>query len=70
VAMRLEPDPLDPIRTGLKTGDMNAEVRDMMLPSTRLCVWNSDMVIPPSKLRCDRRRLMVESLPASYCPLH
>ena len=38
VAMRLEPDPLDPVGTGLKTGDVNPELPDMMLPSTRLCV--------------------------------
>jgi hypothetical protein len=43
VAMRLEPDPLDPIGTGLKTGDVNPEVRDMMFPSTRLGVWNPDV---------------------------
>ena len=52
VAMRLEPDPLDPVGTGLKTGDVNPELPDMMLPSTRLCVWNPDMVVPPSELRC------------------
>ena len=44
--MRLEPDPLDPVGAGLKAGDVNSEVRDMMLPSTRLCVWNPDMVVP------------------------
>src|SRR6266702_6465265 len=65
VAMRLEPDPLDPVGTGLKTGDVNPEVRNMMLPSTRLCVWNPDMVVPPSELRCHGRRLMVQSLSAS-----
>src|SRR6266498_3747394 len=70
VAMRLEPDPLDPIGTGLKTGDVNPEVRDMMLPSTRLCVWNPDMVVPPSELRCHGRRLMVQSLSASRGSLH
>jgi hypothetical protein len=70
VAMRLEPDPLDPVGTGLKTGDMNPEVRDMMLPSTRLCVWNPDMVVPPSELRCHGRRLMVQSLSARHGSLH
>ncbi len=65
VAMRLEPDPLDPVGTGLKTGDVNPELPDMMLPSTRLCVWNPDMVVPPSELRCHGRRLMVQSLSAS-----
>jgi len=62
VAMRLEPDPLDPVGTGLKTGDVNSEVRDMMLLSTRLRVWNPDVVVPPSELRCHGRRLMVQSL--------
>jgi hypothetical protein len=62
VAMRLEPDPLDPVGTGIKTGDVNPEVRDMMLPSTRLCVWNPDVVEPPPELRCHGRRLMVQSL--------
>src|SRR3989442_6615261 len=60
--MRLEPDPLDPVGTGLKTGDVNPEVRDMMLLSTRLCVWNPDVVVPPSELPCHDRRLMVQSL--------
>src|SRR5437867_5040985 len=48
------------------TGDVNPEVRDMMLPSTRLCVWNPDMVVPPSELPCHGRRLMVQSLSASH----
>src|SRR4029077_10077964 len=68
--MRLEPDPLDPVGTGLKTGDVNSEVRDMMLPSTRLCVWNPEMVVPPSELRCHGRRLMVQKLSASHASLH
>src|SRR5258708_3382545 len=68
--MRLEPDPLDPIGTGLKTGDMNPEVRDMMLLSTRLRVRNPDMVVPPAELRCHVRRLMVQSLSASHACLH
>src|SRR5437867_3670969 len=62
VAMRFEADPLDPVGTGLKTGDMNPEVRDMMLPRTRLCVWNPDMVVPPSELRCQCRPLMDQSI--------
>src|SRR2546428_1846199 len=70
VAMRLEPDPLDPVGTGLKPGDVNPEVRDMMLPSTRLCVWNPDMVVPPSELPCHGRRLMVQPLSASHGSLH
>jgi hypothetical protein len=70
VAMRLEPDPLDSVGTGLKTGDVNPEVRDMMLPSTRLRVWNPDVVVPPSELRCHGRRLMVQSLSASHASLH
>ena len=60
--MRLEPDPFDPVGTRLKTGDVNPEVRDMMLLSTRLRVWNPDVVVPPSELRCHGRRLMVQSL--------
>jgi len=48
--MRLEPDPLDPIGTGLKTVDVDPEVRDMMLTSTRLRVGNPDVVVPPSEL--------------------
>src|SRR5438067_2176595 len=70
VAMRLEPDPLDPVGTGLKTGDVNLEGRDMTLPSTGLCVWNPDMVVPPSELRYHGRRLMVQSLSASHGSLH
>src|SRR5947208_1234283 len=70
MAMRLEPDPLDAVWTGLKTRDVNPEVRDMMLPSTRLCVWDPDMVVPPSELRCHGRRLMVQSLSASHSSLH
>src|SRR5437870_13093504 len=68
--MRLEPDPLDPVGTGLKTGDVNPERRDMMLLSTRLRVWNPDVVVPPSELRCHGRRLMVQSLSASHASLH
>src|SRR5712691_9911170 len=67
--MRLEPDPLDPIGTGLKTGDVNPEVRDMMLLSTRLRVWNPDVVVPPSELRCHGGWLMVQSLSASHASL-
>ena len=33
----------------------------MMLPSTRLRVWNPDVVVPPSELRCYGRRLVVQS---------
>jgi hypothetical protein len=32
-AMRLEPDPFDSVWTRLKTGDVNAKVRDMMFLS-------------------------------------
>ena len=70
VAMRLEPDPLDPVGTGLKTGDVNPEVRDVMLLWTRLRVWNPDVVVPPSELRCHGRRLMVQSLSAIHSSLH
>jgi hypothetical protein len=42
----------------------------MMLPSTRLCVWNPDVVVPPSELRCHGRWLMVQSLSASHASLH
>src|SRR4030095_10180753 len=62
VAMRLEPDPFDSVRTRLKTGDMNPKVRDMMLLSPRLRVRNPDGVVPPSELGCHGRRLMVQSL--------
>jgi len=68
--MRLEPDPLDPVGTGLKTGDVNPKVRDMMLLSTGLRVWNPDVVVPPSELRCHGRRLMVQSLFAGHVSLH
>src|SRR5438876_1006931 len=68
--MRLEPDPLDPVGTGLETCDVNPERRDMMLLSTRLRVWNPDVVVPPSELRCHGRRLMVQSLSASHASLH
>ena len=70
VAMRLKPDPLDPVGTGLKTGDVNPEVRDVMLLSTRLRVWNPDVVVPPSELRYRGRRLIVQSLSASHASLH
>ena len=69
-AMRFEPDPLDPVRTGLKTGDVNTEVRDMMLLNTRLRVWNPDVVVPPSELRCHSRRLMIQSLSAIHASFH
>jgi hypothetical protein len=49
---------------------VNPEVRDMMLLSTRLRVWNPDVVVPPSELRCHGRRLMVLSLSASHASLH
>jgi hypothetical protein len=68
--MRFEPDPLDPVGTGLKTGDVNPEVRDMILLSTRLRVRNPDVVVPPSELRCHGRRLMVQSLSSSHAFLH
>ena len=60
--MRLEPDPLDPVGTGLETADMNPKVSDMMLLGARLRVWNSDVVVPPAELCCHGRRLMVQSL--------
>lgn len=62
-AMGLEPDPFDSVGTRLKTGDVNAKVRDMKLLSPRLHVWNPDVVVPPSELGCHGRRLMVQSLP-------
>jgi hypothetical protein len=65
-----ESDPLDPVGTGLKTGDVNTEVGDMMLMSTRLRVWDPDVVVPPSELRCRGRRLMVQSFSASRASLH
>jgi hypothetical protein len=68
--MRLEPDPLDPVGTGLKTGDVNPEVRDMMFPSTRCRVWNPDVVVSPSELRCHGRQLMAQSLSASHASFH
>src|SRR5690349_9068447 len=68
--MRLEPDPLDPVGTGLKTGDVNPEVRDVKLLRTRLRVWYPDVVVPPSELRCHGRRLMVQSLSADDTSLH
>jgi hypothetical protein len=49
---------------------VNPEVRDMMLLSTRLRVWNPDVVVPPSELRCHGRRLMVQSLFAGHVSLH
>ena len=61
-AMRLESDPLDPVRTRLETADMNPKVGDMMLLRARLRVWNSDVVVPPAELRYHGRRLMVQSL--------
>jgi hypothetical protein len=42
----------------------------MMLLSTRLRVWNPDMVVPPSELRRHGRRLMAQSLSASHGSLH
>src|SRR5437870_9019722 len=42
----------------------------MMLLSTRLRVWNPDVVVPPSELRCHGRRLMVQSLFAGHVSLH
>jgi hypothetical protein len=49
---------------------VNTEDRDMMLLNTRLRVWNPDMVVPPSELRCHGRRLMVQSLPAIHASFH
>jgi hypothetical protein len=69
-AMRLEPDPLDPVGTGLKTADMNPKVGDMMLLSARLRVWNPDVVVPPSELGRYGRRLMVQSLSDHVGSLH
>jgi hypothetical protein len=70
VAMQLEPDPLNPEGTGLETGDVNPEVHDMMLAGTRLCVWNPDMVVPPSESRRHGWRLVVQSLSARHDFLH
>jgi len=70
VAVRLEPDPLDPIGTGLETGDVNPEMRDMMLVVTKLRVWNPDVMVPPAELRGHGRRLMVQSLSAAHVSLH
>src|SRR5437667_12857591 len=41
VAMRLEPDPLDPVGTGLKTGDVNPERSDIIILRKTLAVRNS-----------------------------
>jgi hypothetical protein len=49
---------------------VNPEMRDMMLPSARLRVWNPDMVIAPPELRCHGRRLMIQSLSDSHGSLH
>ena len=70
VAMGLEPDPFDPVGTGLETGDVNREMRDMTLLSTWLRVWNPDVVVPPSELRRHGRRLMIPSLSARHASLH
>ena len=69
-AMRLEPDPLDPVGTGLKTGDVHPEVRDVMLLSPRRRVWNSEVVVPPSELRRHGRQLVAQSLSTSHDSLH
>jgi hypothetical protein len=42
----------------------------MMLLSTRLRMWNPDVVVPPTELRCHGRRLMVQSLSAIHACLH
>ena len=42
----------------------------MMLLSTRLRVWNPDVVVPPSELRCHGRRLVVQSHFAGHVSLH
>ena len=68
VAMRLEPDPLDSVRTRLKTGDVNSKVRDMELLRPRLRVWNPDVVVPPSELGGHDGRLMFQSLFHHPCP--
>src|SRR4029079_9183281 len=57
IAMRLEPDPFDPVGAGLEPADMNSQVGNMTLLSARLHVWNPDVVVPPSELRCYGRRL-------------
>jgi hypothetical protein len=59
--MRLEPDPLDPVRTRLEAADVNAEAADVMLLGPRLCVRNPEVVVPPSKLR-HGGRLVAQSL--------
>jgi hypothetical protein len=61
-AMRLEADPFDAVRTRVKTRDVNTKVHHVMLSPPRLGVWNPDVVVPPSELRCDGRELVVQSL--------
>jgi len=62
VAMRLEPDPFNSVGTRLKTANVNPKVRNMMLLRPRLCVRNSNVVVPPSELGCHVGRLVIQSL--------
>ena len=46
VAMWLEPDPFDSVRTRFKTAHVNPKVREMMLLGPRLRMRNPEVVIP------------------------
>ncbi len=62
VALWLEPNPLDAVGAGLETTNVNPEVADVTLASTRLRVGNADVVILPAEPRGHGRRLMGQSL--------
>jgi hypothetical protein len=58
--VRLEPHPLDSVRTGTEPYHEKAKLLEMGFASTNDGRWNTDVVITPPELRRDRRGFMIQ----------
>jgi hypothetical protein len=54
--VRLEPHPLDSVRTGTETHHEEAKLFETGFASTNNGRWNTNVVVTPTELRRDRRR--------------
>jgi hypothetical protein len=60
-AVRLEPHPLDSVRTGTETHHEEAKLLEMGFTGTNDGRWNTDVVVTPAELRRDRWRFVTQS---------
>src|SRR5438477_2439617 len=58
--VRLEPHPLDSVRTGTETLHEEAKLLEMGFAGTNDGRWNTDVVVTPTKLRRDSGRFMIQ----------